>query len=154
MRGYERPTITEFNESMEYICAASGTPNVPTVTPIETPPTEWDINCSYCNHNSGSHSEVKISAHNYGKSSGEVLSMTFRVEGFKLDKVIDSSGFTVTNVTEYGFTVTRNNHFNPGENVAFVIQITGDNGSGKVGAVGTTGVDMPCTIYCTSYTCN
>ncbi len=150
MKNYEKPIIDNVGIVTEGVYAASGSvPAVP-IEPIVPKLVDWEIKCSYCNHNTGSHSEVKIDAHNYGTKSGEGITMFFVVRGFKLDTVKDSSGYVVSNVTETGFTIYRKGHFNPNENIVFVIQITAKD-SKYHGSVGVTGVDMPCEIYCCGY---
>lgn len=118
---------------------------------------DWDIHCEYCQHNTGSHSEVRITGHHNGQHQGDVLKLTCVMKnGFRIKEVRETSGIPVSNVTENGFTLTRYNHFNPNENVGFLIQLVVYNGhnlndktgKGCVGAVGITGQPRVCDVVC------
>ncbi|MBE5936666.1 MAG: hypothetical protein E7265_01395 [Lachnospiraceae bacterium] len=152
MRNYTAPNLTEINDIVEGVYASSGAmvtePPLPTAAPNTI--VDWDISCSYRNHNSGSHSEVAIIGLNMGNNSGDSILMNFLVSGFRLDTVKDSSGYPVSNVTETGFTIFRPGHFNPNERFEFNIQITAKD-SPYHGSIGKTGEYLPCTISLVSY---
>ena len=80
----------------------------------------------------------------------EGITMTFICIGFKLASVKDSSGYMVSNVSESGFTIYRNGHFNPNERIEFNIQITAAD-SPYHGSVAQTGQVCPHKVVCTSY---
>ena len=147
MKKFEKPVFAECSEFTEGIYASSGW--VP-VTPPDTPKGDWVIECDWANHNSGSHSELKIKGHNYGNLSGDCLTMHFRIMDFRLDTIKDMGGMIFSNISESGFTITRNNHFNPNENFEFNIQITCKN-SPYEGSVGKTGEYCPHKVHCVSY---
>lgn len=147
MKKFETPVIVKMDDLvMEPVYFASGNPYVPAGG-------DWNISTSYANHNSGSHSEIKVEATYSGSTAGDNLSMTFKTNSFKIDTVTPGdSCLVVTNQTADGFTLTRTGrHFNPNENVGFVFQLTAAKEDGNVGAVGTTGEYMPCDLICTSY---
>lgn len=157
MKDYCFPEITVIGDSMEGVYAASGfVPGEPPITPIpvipSTPEGDWRITCEFRNHNSGSHSEVAIIAKNNGTKSGECLIMHIGLTGNKFLKAVpDTSGYSVSNVSPTGFTITRNGHFNPNERVEFNIQVTTDQSDSK-GSFGTTGIEMQCPFFCYGYT--
>lgn len=151
MKNYVAPHLEVINERVEGIYAISGNPSDPDPEPMPPPtPDGWGIHCEYRNHNSGSHSEVAIIAMNNGSKSGDCLTMHFSISDFRLDCIKDSSGYTVSNVSETGFTIIRNGHFNPGERIEFNLQIIAKD-SQYHGSVGKTGEYMPCKIECTGY---
>lgn len=152
MKEYDRPMMSEMNIITEGVYAGSGTPDIPDIP--DDPPSDgsWTVNTEYTSHNSGSHSEVRLNASYSGSTSGDVLILNFAVTGFTLYDVKDSSQYSVSNVSENGFTIRLDGHFNPGHNYGPVIQIRCKKGDNKIGAVGVTGVSMPCTIKCSSYT--
>lgn len=176
MKNYNSPEVKIIDEFIESVYASSGEPGPgpnpgpgpdpgpgpnpgprPDPGPGPNPSGDWDIHCEYRNHNSGSHSEVAIIAINKGQKSGDNLKMDFRVgSDIKLSYVKDSSGYLVSNVTETGFTIYRNGHFNPNERIEFNIQIvvsytSHPHKNDHLGAVGITGDYCPCSIECYSY---
>lgn len=118
---------------------------------------DWDIRLEYRNHNTGSHSEVAVIGKHHGNHSGESLTMDIMMRnGFEIKQVKEASGCVVSNVTKDGFTITRNNHFNPTDNFEFNFQIVVSNGpkhpqTNHVGAIGTTGVYRACDLVCIYY---
>ena len=149
MKKFEAPVLEVIEDfAMEPVYALSGTPETPD-TP-DTPDGDWKIWTEWRNHNTGSHSELAIIAKNDGKLSGDGITMTFICIGFKLASVKDSSGYMVSNVSESGFTIYRNGHFNPNERIEFNIQITAAD-SPYHGSVAQTGQVCPHKVVCTSY---
>ncbi len=159
MKEFTAPDITmlDFSLTAEPTNGGSGVNFVPSVPIVPMSPLgDWKITTEWCNHNTGSHSELKIKGHNYGKDSGDSIKMVFSVGGFKLDTVTPGDDILVlSDKSVNGFTLTRNNHFNSNENFEFVIQLTCSetpyNTNIHTGAVGTTGVPCPAFVACTSY---
>lgn len=151
MKKFEKPVFAECSEFTEGIYASSGW--VPVTPPPDGPKGDWVIECDWANHNSGSHSELAIKGHNYGNLSGECLTMHFRIFDFRLDTIKDTGGLIFSNISENGFSITRNIHFNPNENFEFNIQITVKDSLYK-GSYGQTGVPCACNIKCVGYTAN
>lgn len=151
MKTFEIPEIIEMDLQLEPVFAASGGGGTETETGGQTE--EWTIGGEWCNHNSGSHSELKIKAHNNGVRSGYNLKMDFFIRDFRLNSITTGdSCITVSNQTENSFTLTRTNRkYNGGESIEFVMQLTAKKANGEVGAVGVSGVYMPCNIVCFSY---
>lgn len=148
MKEYIAPSLVEILDKVEGVYAASGAGQT-TPTP-EIKQGDWDIHCEYRNHNSGSHSEVAIIGVHNGTHTGNKLTMVFRVEGIRLDTIKDDGGNSVLSHSETGFSIVRQEHFNPTERFEFNIQITIKD-SPYHGSVGKTGEDIKCTIYCNSY---
>lgn len=154
MKNFVIPEIEDLSEVvLEPVYTASGwTPENPPEDP--TPKGDWDISTHWCNHNSGSHSELAIVGVHSGKTCGESITMVFQCIGFCLNKVKDNGGFIVSNETESGFTITRFGHFNPTERFEFNIQVTAKD-SLYHGAVGKTGEQVVGkSVKCISYFSN
>lgn len=154
MKRFESPvleTVTEV-EGMERAFVGSGiTPGNDPDKPVVPAEGCWKITTEWRNHNSGSHSELAIIGNHQGDHMGESITMNFAVQGFKLATVKDSSGYLVSNVSETGFTITRNNHYNGTDRFEFNIQLTASDSSYS-GAVGVTGQPCPHQVICTGYT--
>lgn len=150
MKKFETPVL-EVVESftMEPVYAISGKPDTP--HEHEDPKGDWKIWTEWRNHNSGSHSELAIIGVHSGSHSGNTLTMDFCCCDFKLDYVKDNSGYAVSNVSETGFTITRNNFFNPTERFEFNIQLVAKD-SQYHGAIGQTNCPCPARVICVSYT--
>ena len=149
MINYESPTFEKTDIILEEICAGSGF--VPPENPPDTPSNPgWEYGCEYRNHNSGSHSEVAIICKNNGSQSGEGIRMHLTLSGYKLQSVPDSSGYSVSEVTENGFSIFRNGHYNPGERIEFNIQVVVSD-SPYHGSIGKTGEYLPCHFKIDSF---
>lgn len=149
MKKFEAPVLEVIEDfTMEPVYALSGTPDTP---PEEEAKGCWKITAEWRNHNSGSHSELAIIGVHNGDHSGEGITMTFVVHGFKLECIKDSGGYVFSNVSETGFTVFRNGHFNPTERFEFNIQIQAKDTPYK-GAVAHTGDVCPHKVICIAYT--
>lgn len=146
MKNYESPVLLDSMITLEGVYAASG--SIPEEPP-EQPTGGLNVRCEFRNHNSGSHSEVAIIVEPQNVS-GECITMSFVINGYRLDTVKDSGGYPVSNVSESGFTICRREHFNATDRIEFNIQITIKD-SKYHGSVGETGKEIPCPIYCTSY---
>lgn len=140
------------------VAAASSVPTPPTSV---TENGDWKITCDYCNHNTGSHSEVKITmVYSGGKTGDDTLCMSFTMlNGFLLESVsnIGRGDVFATDVCEGGFKLVGTFHHNSSENVGFVLWIKVKNGpvnleTGHKGAAGKTGEYKPCDVKCISYT--
>lgn len=155
MKEYVSPLVSEI------AITETATPNQSGVTPPHKEINkysgpEWSADIEYCNHNSGSHSEIKFKFHNNGNKSGDnircdvVLNTT---DGLKISTVTPGdSCLVLSNLTNYGFTLTRTNrHFNGGENIEFVSQIIFSRADGSEGAAGTSEVYRPCDVCITSF---
>jgi len=146
MKNYEKPILIDMNDQVEGVYAASG------VAPTPTPPTfgSLDIHCHFCNHNSGSHSEIAVVCEKHGGKSFDGIIMNFHIKDFRLDIVKDNSGFPVSNVSENGFTIFRQGHMNENDRFEFNIQVTCKD-SKYHGSVGKTGDWLPCNVVCEGF---
>ncbi len=154
MKEFQMPELVEVNNLyIEPVYAASGL--IPTTPEKEYESSggngDFKVETEWCNHNSGSHSEIKIHIHNYGKDSGDNIHMSFFIRDFRLDSIIPGDGCLIlSNLSENHFDLARvGRHFNPGEDIQFVMQLKCKKPGGAVGAVGQTGVQMPCSVHCT-----
>lgn len=147
---FEAPAMDELAwVKTEETYVGSGNPT-PTPVPEPTPDGDWTITAEWRNHNSGSHSELAIKGLHHGNHTGNTLTMYMAVRGFKLEKVKDCGGMQVSNVSESGFTITRNNFYNPTDNFEFNIQITASD-SKYHGAIGVTGSPCAESVVCVRY---
>ena len=150
MKSFKAPTLTVVDGyALEPVYACSGTKNTEEVE--DKTQGDWDMTTHWCNHNSGRHSELAITGVHHGDCSGETVTMNMQCVGFKLAAIKDNGGWPVCNVTENGFTITRNNHYNATDRFEFNIQITASD-SNYHGAVGKTGEACSESVICTSYT--
>ena len=162
MKKFVEPTLIVMEDlRMEPVYAASGSVPVEPDGPGNGPGGNWDITTSWTHHNTGHLSGLQIRASYKGDTQGDVLSADFVVHGFKLASILSSSGFPVSNVSETGFTVTRYNHFNPGESVVFNLEITcknsnfnkdNPNGEGAVADTSNPATEAGVWVSCVSYT--
>ena len=162
MKKFIEPALIMVDElRMEPVYAASGyTPDEPD-GPENGPGGDWEITTDWTHHNTGHLSGLAIKAKYKGTTQGDVLTATFICHGFKLSRILSSSGFPVSNVSETGFTVTRYNHFNPGESVVFNLEITcknsaynkdNPNGEGAVADTCNPSTEAGVWVECISYT--
>ena len=163
MKTYEAPALFAIEADMsEGIYAGSGAFDpTPTPSPIEPGPVGEDCwinwSCTWTGHNNGGHSVCNVTANHCGNHSGECLVMNF-VTNFAISEVKNASGLTISNVGTYGFTLTRNNHFNPTESIGFNFEIVtsdlmyDESGNPLHGAIGTNNA---AAYYCrvSSYVC-
>lgn len=162
MKEFINASVTEVTDLSEGVFAGSGaiptppgTEPTPTPTPVDECWTNWE--CRWDGHNSGGHSVCHVSANHCGNHSGECLIMNFRTN-FPIKEVKNASGFPISNVGTHTFTLTRNNHFNPGENIGFCFEIVTsadmyDEGGNKLH--GAIGANNGAVYYCSveSYEC-
>lgn len=97
--------------------------------------------CKWVGHNNGGHSVCNVTATHCGDHSGNRLTMNF-MTNFPIAEVKNASGLTISNVSTYSFTLTRNNFFNPTESIGFNFEIVtsalmyDENGNALHGAIG------------------
>ena len=175
MKEFILPDLLTINEDVsEGVYAGSGA--VSGDKPGSNDPTTWPNNpgggggseyapcwvnwqCTWTGHNNGGHSVCHVQANHNGDHSCNTLVMNF-VTNFPIKDVKNASGLTISSVGVYGFTLTRNNHFNPTENIGFNFEIVtadgfilyDENGNALHGAIGTNNADA---YYCkvVSYEC-
>ncbi len=172
MKDFVAPDLINVTDVSEGVYAGSGafdtTPGTnPIPIPDTTPPlapgggvqTCWvNWQCRWTGHNNGGHSVCHVSANHCGDHSGECLVMNF-VTNFPIREVKNASGLTISGVGTYNFTLIRNNHFNPGENIGFNFEIVtstvmyDENNNPLHGAIGLNNADA---YYCkvASYVCS
>lgn len=97
--------------------------------------------CKWVGHNNGGHSVCNVTATHCGDHSGNRLTMNF-MTNFPITEVKNASGLTISNVSTYSFTLTRDNFFNPTENIGFNFEVVtsalmyDENGNALHGAIG------------------
>lgn len=151
------------DDTKEGIYAGSGSspnPGEPETT-IPMPPQQkcWvDWKCTWTGHNNGGHSVCHVSARHCGDHSGNTLVMNFSTN-FDIADVKNASGCTISNIGLHVFTITRNNFFNPNDNIGFNFEIVTSTptydaaGNALHGAIGANNVN---TYYCdvASFSCS
>lgn len=156
---YECAYLIDMDVRVEGVYAASGNVNTPPVPPTPpTPPvTPPNVTVQWDSHNSGSHSDGRFYINGPGVS-GESLVICCTTN-FPVYNLLCSDA-TVTTNGEYGFTVVRNNHFNPGDCISIGFQVYSNvpeykTEDGRPGAVGKTGdpngTPYRCSITSVSY---
>lgn len=166
MKTYEAPALFAIEADVsEGVYAGSGStgtdpgtdPEIPTV-PV-TPTGCWvNWQCTWTGHNNGGHSVCHVSASHSGDHTGNTLVMNF-VTNFPISEVKNASGYTISNVGLYSFTITRNNFFNGSDNIGFNFEIVTTlvlkdaAGNDLHGAIGENNADA---YYCkvASFTCS
>lgn len=164
MKEFITPTLLDLdiNETAESIYAGSGAvPPTPTMDPFAPGYIGSDCwlnwRCTWTGHNNGGHSVCNVTANHCSNHSGECLIMNF-VTNFAIKEVKNASGLTISNVSTYSFTLTRNNHFNPTENIGFNFEIVSadifydESGNPLHGAIGANNAEAY-TCKVASYTC-
>lgn len=160
MNEFISPELVNIDDVAEGVYAGSGAwgTNPDTNPPIiETKECWVNWQCKWTGHNNGHHSVCHISANHCGDHSGECLTINF-VTNFPIKEVKNASGYTITNVGTYSFSIIRNNHFNPGESIGFNFEIVtsatmyDESGKQLEGAIGAHNADA---YYCkvASYEC-
>lgn len=162
MKIYEAPALFAIEaDTAEGIYAGSGAPT-PTPDPFAPGPITEDCwinwNCTWTGHNNGGHSVCHVSASHCGSHSGNCLVMNFSTN-FAIKEVKNASGLSISNVGTYSFTLTRNNFFNPSDNIGFNFEIVTSDpmydeaGNPLHGAIGTNNAAAySCSV--SSYTCS
>lgn len=157
MKNFEIPEIVTLDLTMtETDAFGSGTTGGNSnITDYEKD--DWKVYTIWCNHNTGSHSELKVVAHNYGSKSGSALKMSFVNIGFNMTSLTPGQGaaVTVSNQTATSFDLTWRDAINPNQEIGFVMQLTCSDGpkhpeTGHTGAVGITGQACDKKVICTS----
>ncbi len=158
MKTYEAPALFAIEADVsEGVYAGSGSigpnpgadPDIPVIpdTPIGCW-TNWQ--CTWTGHNNGHHSVCHVSASHAGDHTGNTLVMNF-VTNFPIVEVKNASGYAISNVGLYNFTITRILHYNQNDNIGFnfeivtSLELTDASGNKLAGAIGEANKD---TYYC------
>ncbi|MCR5719489.1 MAG: hypothetical protein K6F84_02890 [Lachnospiraceae bacterium] len=119
MKKFEAPVICKVDDLAEGIYAASGAV-VNDPIPVITETGDWKFDVKWCNHNSGSHSEMEVHGHNYGKQGGSHIEVTLAFFGRgKIISCANASKATQTEWSSNSIKLVYDGVFNPGEDVVF-----------------------------------
>lgn len=124
MKDFIAAELINIDDTSEGIYAGSGSSPSPIIPVPEEPGHNCWINwkCTWTGHNNGHHSVCHVSANHCGDHSGSSLVIHFTTN-FPISEVKNASGLTISNVGLYNFTLTRNNFFNPSDNIGFNFEI-------------------------------
>lgn len=140
MSNYEKPVVIDEDEMFEGVFAESGDLPGGGGTP------GFDVTVKWEGHNSGSHSEVNVLAHENKGCGGEYLKVTVAFSG--AGDIESMSG--VTNCTSWSrngnvIEIVRQGHYNQGETFSFMIpdiRFTNSQYEGGVGSYWPSGTHM------------
>lgn len=128
MKEFISPVIIDIADLAEGVYAASG--SNPTDEPILPPPSEvegWQWGVNWANHNSGSHSEMEVKAHNFGTKGGNHVKIVLSFIGQgTITSVSNVSKATSYSWTPNSITFVYDGVYNPGEDITIGYQITFD----------------------------
>ncbi len=141
MVDYTKPEMSYVGSLAEGVYADSGKPEK----------NDWRVITEYRGHNSGSHSELWINAHNNGKKSGTTVKMHFHTDAFKFLSVgpTGDNKITISNITENSFDITWIDAFNPNQDIAFIVQFVIQNSPYGGAACPSGDTTTPSAVFCT-----